>query len=392
MKWLFSPHSPEVNMLTQQEKERYHRHLRIPEIGESGQNKLKSGKVLIIGLGGLGSPAALYLAAAGVGTIGLLDMDKVESSNLQRQILYNTRDIGRSKAVCAAEHLSLLNPNVQFITHDLKLGPKNALEIIQGYDVILDGTDNFSTRYLVNDACVLLDKPFVYGSIQRFEGQVSFFNALLADGKRGPTYRCLFPVPPAPGTIGNCSELGVLGSLPGLIGTLQATEVIKYLTQTGSLLSGKLFHFNMLSMENYQIELDRTSDWGNGFPENAHAFETKDYELFCGLKDTDTPVRSISVESLKKLFNDRDSFQLIDVREENEWPLVNGWADINIPLGEVLANISSVSTDKPVVLFCKGGTRSKMAIRRILAVKPMNNLFSLDGGILAWLENEKQIL
>src|ERR1017187_2761519 len=265
-------------MLNQDEINRYHRHIQLSEIGIEGQGKLKQSKVLVIGAGGLGCPVLQYLTAAGVGTLGIVDFDKVDESNLQRQILYGIDDIGKPKVECAVNRLSQQNPFVKFISHNIQLTNQNAIDIINNYDIIIDGTDNFPTRYLVNDACVLLNKPLVYGSINKFEGQVSVFNYLINETKRSATYRCLFPNPPSAADVPNCSEVGVLGVLPGIIGTLQANETIKIITEIGDVLSGKLLILNALSMQFYTIAFTRDNTVANSI--TLEQFKKNDYELF----------------------------------------------------------------------------------------------------------------
>ena len=305
--------------LTEIELSRYARHLRLNGFGETSQLKLKAGKVLVIGAGGLGSPILLYLVAAGIGTIGIVDDDYVDISNLQRQILFDTDDTGKSKAGIAAEKLRQLNPLINIIAHQEKITSSNAMEIISNYDVIADGSDNFPTRYLINDAEVLSGKPLVYGSVFRFEGQVSVFNFLKSDGSRGPNYRDLFPESPPPESVPDCSEAGVLGVLPGIIGSIQALEVIKVITGIGKVLSGKIFHFEALGMFSQAFTLNRRADNPiNG--QNPTINSLIDYEAFCSGPD---PINEITVEEFYKMQLDEEEFELIDVRSALEYEQVN---------------------------------------------------------------------
>ena len=348
--------------LTKDEKKQYDRHLILNEIGLEGQLKLKSSKVLVIGAGGLGCPILQYLTAAGVGTIGIVDDDVIDQSNLQRQILYSFDDIGEFKATKAVDRLKTLNPFSKFNTYLDRLTSDNAIQLFDQYDIIVDGTDNFSTRYLVNDAAVLSNKPVVFGSIFKFEGQVSVFNF-----NNGPTYRCLYPIPPKPNEVPNCSELGVLGVLPGIIGSFQANEVVKIICGIGTVLSGKLLTFNSLLMQQSIFSLQK----------NHHVQITelnRDYELFCGL----TP--SVSEISLLSLRENLASYNLLDVRriEEREQNNIGG---CHIPLHELMGRIHEIRIDKPLVVYCKAGVRSKMAID-ILTEENLNvKLINLSSGI-----------
>lgn len=373
-------------MLNKEEISRYSRHLLLPEIGIAGQEKLKNAKVLVIGAGGLGCPVLLYLTAAGVGEIGIVDFDKVEESNLQRQVLYTVEDIGKPKAEVAAVKLAKQNPFVKFAVYPHQLNNKNALEIIKDFDIIVDGTDNFSTRYLVNDACVILDKPLIYGSIYRFEGQVSVFNYHNKNGIKGPTYRCLFPVPPGPESSPNCSEIGVLGVLPGIIGTLQANETIKLITSIGETLSGKLLIINALTMDFSTIEITRNSESLKLTPANAEAFKKNDYDFFCGIKETGG-IRKITAQELLLLLDKKEEIQIVDVRELGEQPIVERLIDLQIPLAEIINQVDKISKEKQVVVFCRSGQRSMRAIELLKKEFGFNNLHNLDGGILEWLKN-----
>lgn len=362
--------------LTNDELARYSRHIIIPEFNIEGQKRLKASSVLVVGTGGLGSPLLLYLAAAGVGTIGILDFDIVDDSNLQRQVLFSVDDVGKSKVEAAKERLLGLNPHVNYIIHNTRLSSANALDIIKDYDVVADGTDNFPTRYLVNDACVLLNKPNVYASIFRFDGQVSVFNY-----QNGPNYRDLYPEPPPPGLVPSCAEGGVLGVLPGIVGSLQANEVIKVLTGIGDTLSGRLFSFDALNFTTriFKIVKDKTNPL-NG--ENPTQTSLIDYEQFCGIPKEEKPVIEITVQELKSYFDANKDFQLIDVREKHEYDFVNLGAEL-IPLNTILEHKDKIARDKPVVVHCKGGVRSAKAIRA-LEEEGFTNLVNLKGGIVAY--------
>ncbi len=362
-----------------QELERYSRHLIIPEFNIEGQRRLKAAKVLIVGTGGLGSPLLLYLTAAGVGTIGILDFDVVDDSNLQRQVLFSVADVGRPKVEAAKDRLAASNPHVTFIVHNERLTSENALDIIKEYDLVADGTDNFPTRYLVNDACVILNKPNVYGSIFRFEGQVSVFNYTDAAGKTGPNYRDLFPTPPPPGLVPSCAEGGVLGVLPG-IGSLQANEVIKVLTGVGEPLSGRLFLFDAAVFETRVLKVHKD-------PDNKPITELIDYEFFCGIgvddEDEKEKVKEISVSDLHSWQENHTDFQLIDVREPYEYEIANLHGEL-IPLAEVETAIDKIASDKNVVVHCRSGVRSAKAIAALEKKYGFKNLYNLKGGILAW--------
>ncbi len=364
--------------LTTSEYQRYARHLTIPDFGLAGQQKLKSAKVLVVGSGGLGSPLLLYLAAAGVGKIGIVDFDTVDDSNLQRQVLFSTKDLGQPKAATARQKLLDLNPYIEVEIFETKLTKDNALEIIEPYDVVADGTDNFPTRYLVNDACVMLDKVNVYASIFRFEGQVAVFNYPLPDGRRSPHYRHLFPEPPPPGMVPNCAEGGVLGVLPGIIGSIQASEVIKIITGVGQPLAGKLFIFDVANFIPRVLSIPQL--------EAIKITELIDYDEFCGLKpekDSST-MKEISVTELKKKMDDQEAFQLIDVREPHEYDFANIGGEL-IPLSSVPQNLDKIARDKPVIFQCRSGGRSGNAIRIVQSLDPsLDNLYNLTGGILAW--------
>ncbi len=370
---------------SKEELARYNRHIIIPEFGEESQLKLKAAKVLIIGSGGLGSPALLYLTAAGVGTIGIVDFDVVDDSNLQRQVLFDIHEIGHPKVEAAKRRLEALNPHVQFILHNTHINSGNALEIIKDYDVVADGTDNFPTRYLVNDATLLLDKPNVYGSIFQFEGQVSVFNYVNSKGERGPNYRDLYPTPPPPGLVPSCAEGGVLGVLPGIIGSLQALEVIKVITGIGDPLSGRFFTFDALNFESRTFNIKRRDNNPvNG--KNPTIHELIDYEQFCGMRAVEEkPVREITAGELYNWQVTGKKFKLIDVREPSEYKIVQIGGDL-IPLSTVSEQAGKIPKDIDVVIHCKAGVRSLKAIRELEDQFGYTNLYNLKGGILAYID------
>lgn len=363
------------------ELERYSRHLIIPEFNIEGQRRLKNSKVLVVGSGGLGSPLLLYLTAAGVGTIGVLDFDVVDESNLQRQVLFSVDDVGNPKVSAAITRLRGLNPNINFIAHDVKLTSDNALDIIADYDLVADGTDNFPTRYLVNDACVILGKTNVYGSIFRFEGQVSVFNHENSQGERGPHYRDLFPVPPPPGLVPSCAEGGVIGVLPGIIGSLQANEVIKVLTGLGDPLSGRLFLFDALTFETRTLKIHKD-------PQLEPVVKLIDYQAFCGLDasaEEKIAVKEISVMDFEKLKDQGIPYQLIDVREPYEFEIAQMNGQL-IPLGGIEEAVDQISSDKKVIVHCRSGARSAQAISKLEKKFGFTNLYNLKGGILAYAD------
>lgn len=363
-------------MLTDKEKHRYSRHLLLDKVGEVGQEKLKIARVLVIGAGGLGCPILQYLTAAGVGTIGIVDFDVVDESNLQRQILFTINDIGKNKAIVAKERLEQLNPFVKFEIYPEKLTTKNALCIFKNYDIVVDGTDNFSTRYLVNDACVILDKPLVYGAIYKFEGQVSVFNY-----KIGPTYRCLFPEPPKAESVPNCSAVGVLGVLPGIIGTQQANEVLKIILEIGVSLSGKLLIYDALQCSSSFIKINRSQPQIKKVLESATNFENNDYELFCGIVKTQYS-NEIGAKELRELLK-LESLQLLDVREEWEQPKIENYEVLNIPLQKIPYSLDQISKTKKTVVICQHGVRSLAAID-FLKSNGFNNLINLTGGMATY--------
>jgi len=380
--------STENIKFSREELARYDRHIIIPEFGLEAQKKLKAAKVLVIGSGGLGSPVLLYLAAAGVGTIGIVDFDVVDDSNLQRQVLFGVNEVGQLKAEAARDRLEALNPYIDIVVHNARLSSENALGIIRQYDVVADGTDNFPTRYLVNDACVLLDKPNIYASIFQFEGQVSVFNYKNEKGEVGPNYRDLYPTPPPPGLVPSCAEGGVLGVLPGIIGSLQALEVIKVITGVGELLNGRFYIFDALNFESRTFKIKRNP--GNPLNgTNPTITQLIDYEQFCGLKDdAKTTVKEVTAQELYDLEVSGEPFQLIDVREPHEYDIVNIGAEL-IPLGTVSANADRIARDKKVIIHCKVGGRSAKAIQELQDKFGFDNLYNLKGGILSYI-NEVQ--
>lgn len=358
-----------------EEEARYSRHFLIPEFGKEGQFRLKSAKVLVVGAGGLGSPVLLYLAAAGVGTIGIVDFDRVEDSNLQRQVLFTTSDLGLAKAASGRERLLALNPHIEVVVHEERFDVSNARRLVSEYDVVADGTDNFPTRYLVNDACVLEKKINVYASVFQFEGQVSVFNFLHPDGSRGPNYRDMFPEPPPPGLVPSCTEGGVLGVLPGIIGSMQALEVIKVITGVGEPLVGRMFLFDASSFETRTILVAKRPE--------TRITELIEYDPFCGISQDLLLIKGISPSELAKMIRDGSPLQLIDVREPHEHELASIGGDL-IPLDSVLNNIDKIRRDVPVVVYCRSGKRSAQAIKRWTSEVALENLLNLEGGMLAW--------
>ena len=368
--------------LSNDEIQRYARHLILPDVGVEGQQRLKAARVLIVGAGGLGSPVALYLAAAGVGTLGLVDFDAVDVSNLQRQILHGTKDVGRSKLDSARARLGDVNPHVRVETHDARLTSANALDIIGRYDIVVDGTDNFATRYLTNDACVLLGKPNVYGSIFRFEGQASVFG--LDDG---PCYRCLFPEPPPPGSVPSCAEGGVLGVLPGIVGTIQATEAIKLVLGIGETLAGRLLLIDALSMQFRAMTLRKDPACPACGTRTITALI--DYDEFCGaptsgaIHHADDVLEITPLELADRLSRARDTFDLIDVREPGEWAIARIDGAQLIPLAQIPSSIRSLDKSRDIVVMCRSGVRSADAIR-FMQREGFTRVKNLAGGILRW--------
>ena len=365
--------------LSLEELQRYSRHLNLPNFGIESQQKLKDSKVLVVGTGGLGAPVLQYLTAAGVGTIGVVDFDRVDASNLQRQVLFTTEDIGKSKVSTAIDRLSRQNPNVNFIPYETKLDSSNAPEIMKDFEVVADGTDNFPTRYLVNDACVLSGKVNVYASIFQFEGQVSVFNYQYEDGTTGPNYRDLFPSPPPPGMVPSCAEGGVLGVLPGIIGSLQASEVLKVLTGTGDPLAGRLFLFDALHFTTrvLKVQKDETNPISG---HNPTITDLIDYDVFCGmtvLEDSD----QVSVAELEK--KPPGTYTLIDVREAYEYHAGN-LGGIHVPLSKLENNLEKIPRNGEVIIHCKSGGRSQKAVDLLKEKYGYGNLLNLKGGVTAW--------
>jgi molybdopterin/thiamine biosynthesis adenylyltransferase/rhodanese-related sulfurtransferase len=374
--------------LTIDEVRRYSRHLIIPDVGMSGQKRLKNSRVLVIGAGGLGSPALLYLAAAGVGTLGIVEFDEVDESNLQRQVIHGQSDIGKPKAISAQESIAEVNPLVNVVVHNERLDNDNVMEIFEQYDLIVDGTDNFATRYLVNDAAVLLGKPYVWGSIYRFDGQASVFWA-----EHGPCYRCLYPEPPPPGMVPSCAEGGVLGVLCASIGAIQVNEAIKLLTGIGEPLLGKLMIYDALEMEYRKLAVRKDPNCAI-CGDNATITELIDYEAFCGAISDDAAEAAagstISVTTLEHWLKERDSgerdFVLVDVREPNEFEINKIPGSVLIPKGEFLNGnaLEQLPSDKPVVLHCKTGARSAEALA-VLKGAGFSDSVHVGGGVVAWV-------
>ncbi len=372
---------PEAATLTNEEIARYSRHLIVPEVGMEGQLKLKQAKVVMIGAGGLGAPLGLYLAAAGVGRIGVVDFDVVDTSNLQRQVIHGTHDIGRKKLDSAADSMRDINPNIRIDKFDTSLSSENALEILKDYDIVVDGTDNFPTRYLVNDACVLLKKPNVYGSIFRFEGQATVFAY-----EDGPCYRCLYPEPPPPGLVPSCAEGGVLGILPGMIGLVQATETVKLILGVGEPLKGRLLLYDALGMRFRELKLRRDR---NCPVCGDHPTVTKliDYQEFCGIHPTPPqPVQTegvIDVQEVKRKLDRGDDFVLIDVREPHEYQIARIPGAKLIPLGELPKRLNELDPNADIVAHCRSGARSQKAVD-LLKQSGFKHARNMTGGILAW--------
>jgi adenylyltransferase/sulfurtransferase len=372
----------EAMMLSIEEIQRYSRHLILPEMTLAGQTRLKAAKVLLVGLGGLGSPIGLYLTAAGIGRIGVVDFDTVDLTNLQRQVLFGTGDVGQSKCTIAVKRLADLNPHIDLVTHESRLTSSNARDVLSNYDIIVDGTDNFPTRYLLNDVCVFLGKPLVYGGVFRFEGQVTVF-----DSVNGPCYRCLYPKPPPPEMVPACADGGVLGALPGIIGSIQAVETIKLILATGDNLTGRLLHLDALKMRFQEYKLVKNSlcpVCGT----NPSITEPIDYEMFCNAGDKQSGVISqithLQPIELKKKFNAGDPVVLVDVREpyESDISSIGGY---RIPFGEFSGRIHELESerDKDVVLYCRDGIRSTKAAY-LLEQADFRNVYNLEGGINAW--------
>ncbi|MFN6945827.1 MAG: molybdopterin-synthase adenylyltransferase MoeB [Cytophagaceae bacterium] len=371
-------------MLSAEELKRYNRHIILPEFGKEAQEKLKAAKVLVIGAGGLGCPILLYLTAAGVGTLGIIDFDSVDESNLHRQVLFSHEDIGKPKAEAAAEKLQKQNPYVNFKIHNTRLEKENALQIFKQYDLVVDGSDNFPTRYLVSDASVMLNKPLVFGSIFKFEGQVSVFNYLKKNGEKGPTYRCLFPEPPAPDSVPNCATIGVLGVLPGVIGTMQANEAIKVITGIGEPLAGKLLLYNALNMQFTTIGL-LTVD-----KNYCISRLEDDYVELCSPSSTTEALefeegyKEISVEDLSQKLENHEDIFLLDVREPHEWDICHLPGSHLVPMNTIQHNIEKIPEDKPVIVYCHHGMRSAWVVKFLVDEFNYKNLYNLEGGIHKW--------
>jgi len=368
--------------LSKDEILRYSRHLIMPEVGMDGQLKLKNAKVLCIGAGGLGSPLLLYLGAAGVGRLGIVDFDVVDFTNLQRQVIHGTADVGRSKLESAQATIREINPNVEVVGYDVRLTSENALELFRDFDIIVDGTDNFPTRYLVNDACVLLGKPNVYGSIFRFEGQASVFYA-----RQGPCYRCLYPEPPPPGLVPSCAEGGVLGVLPGIVGCLQAMETIKLIIGQGQTLIGRLLVFDALGMKFRELKLRKNPDCPVC---GAHPTITGliDYEQFCGIRGEEhtsdmSGVPEIGPREVKQMMDEKQPFVLIDVREPHEFQICRIPGSTLIPLGEIPKRMHELDSASEIVVHCRSGQRSARAVEFLMKAG-FQKIHNLKGGILAW--------
>ena len=368
--------------------ERYHRQVILPEFGEEGQQKLLEAKILVIGAGGLGCPALQYLTAAGIGTIGIVDDDVVALNNLHRQVLYSVNDIGLSKAKRAAHILQQLNPEIKIISYNERLATQNALTLIDDFDIILDGTDNFSTRYMINDACVLLNKPLVYGAISQFEGQVSVFNPQpLKGSNEAVNYRDLFPDPPKDGEVLNCAEAGVLGVLPGIIGTMMANETIKLITGIGEPLTDQLFTYNALNNQAYILHLSARKETRSLIPRNKKEFLQTDYEWLCA-----SPVQQAEIDS--DIFNSmvaKGNIDVIDVRELHEMPAVNEFNHIRIPLAQLADNTLLIKFDT-VIAFCQSGKRSLQAANILSAIfGDKKKIYSLRGGIVEWKKQKHAV-
>ena len=381
--FIATDHLPE---LSAEDLSRYARHLSLPEVGADGQRRLKAARVLCVGTGGLGSPLALYLAAAGVGTLGLVDFDVVDASNLQRQIIHSTKDIGRKKLDSAAEKLLALNPSLNVVKHETMLSSANALDILKDYDIVADGTDNFPTRYLVNDACVLLGKPNVYGSIFRFEGQASVFGT-----KEGPCYRCLYPEPPSPGLAPSCAEGGVLGILPGLVGVIQAAEAIKLILGSGEALIGRLLLVDALAMRFRELKLRKNPECPV-CGQNPTVTKLMDYEQFCGIKPPTEEEKTLSngipqvtVHELKQRMDAGEDLLILDVREPYEYQIANIGGRL-IPMNEVPRRIDEIDRDREVIVQCLSGGRSQR-VAEYLKQSGYEKVSNLAGGIRAWSEH-----
>jgi len=384
----FAPLVEPAAELSVEEVRRYSRHLIIPDVGMAGQKRLKNAKVLVVGAGGLGSPALMYLAAAGVGTLGIVDFDVVDESNLQRQVIHGTSDVGRPKAVSAQESVREINPFVDVVLHEERLDSTNAMRIFSPYDLVVDGTDNFATRYLVNDACVLLDKPYVWGSIYRFDGQASVFWAG-APGGTAPCYRCLYPEPPPPGMVPSCAEGGVLGVLCASVGSIQVNEAIKLLTGIGEPLVGRLMVYDALEMSYRSVNVRKDPECAI-CGKNPTVTELIDYEAFCGTVSEAAAEAArgstITATQLKELLDRGDDVYLVDVREPNEFEIVSIPGAVLVPKGEILsgAALERLPQDRPVIAYCKSGVRSAEALAALKAAG-FADARHVAGGVLAWV-------
>jgi adenylyltransferase/sulfurtransferase len=368
--------------------ERYHRQIILKDFGEAGQQKLLDAKVLVVGAGGLGCPALQYLTAAGVGTIGIVDDDEVSLYNLHRQVLYSVNDIGSSKAERAAKVLSNLNPEIKIIAYSERLTTQNALSILEAFDIIIDGTDNFSSRYMINDACVLLDKPLIYGAISQFEGQVAIFNSKNIETDVAVNYRDLFPHPPKENEVLNCAEAGVLGVLPGIIGTMQANETIKLITGIGQPLIDRLLTYNALNNQIFELELSARPETHLLIPQDKNAFEQMDYDWLCGSGVEQNEIDHVFFGNLLAVGN----IDVIDVREPGEIPTIKEFAFHHIPLNKLQENIELVKTNT-VVTICQTGKRSLQAARQLIDVfGTSKKIYSLRGGIIQWKEQHAKQL
>ena len=363
---------------------RYQRQTQLKEIGQIGQAKITHAKVLVIGAGGLGCPALQYLAAAGVGTIGIVDFDLVEMSNLQRQILYAVDDIGQAKAITASKKLNLLNPEITIDTYNIQITNKNALEILENYDIIIDGSDNFATRYLINDACVILDKTLVYGAVLRFEGQIGVFNLADKITNIKTNYRDLFPKPPSLDSAISCNDVGVLGVIPGIIGTMQATEALKIITGIGKPLANKIISYHALENTFYDFEIVSNTSQSVEFPKSKAAFLDYNYEWFC---NSNLDVETLSVEEFD-ILRKQEKITIIDVREKGELPVVDEFSIDLIPLSEFENRVLTISTENRIVVFCKSGQRSAKAVKILKEKFPNCQAFSLKGGIENWKKSD----
>ncbi len=360
---------------------RYQRQIILKEFGETGQEKLSAANVLVIGAGGLGCPALQYLAAAGVGHIGIVDFDVVELTNLQRQILFTTNDIGRSKAEIAAKRLSELNPEIKVQVFNLKISNTNALDIIKDFDIVIDGSDNFETRYMINDACVLLDKPLIYGAVLRFEGQVAVFNLLDSETQVKTNYRDLFPNASTQFSV-SCNDVGVLGVIPGIIGTMQATEAIKIITGIGKPLSNKLLTYNALNNAFYDLEIVNSKENKN-YPKTKEEFLNYKYDVMCETSST-----QISSEEFEQLRNDNNVI-ILDVREKDELPIVNEFKHMQLPLSRLKNELNTIPTKNKIIVFCNSGQRSSQAVIILKEHFPLVEIQNLSGGIVKWKETNK---